>query len=248
MRSIQDAEEVRVTGNDLYLTEKPVAPVPAPAPEPNHQVTIGELATMMTGIGRTPVHSDQAMGCEACEATPPTMPPTTPPAPTYEQGPRGPQWKGLKSQSPKVDTLNNVLLKDLATDMASLATYAQVLLRRVNRQQQTLPDSMLYLCRDLRRCIEMRSECALLVELHQENCNMRKAQLLLGVDGKNKAQRAAQLTLDLYSDEEYQLTLRTLAKSRGELSAAEAALDSCRTHISLLRAYLLSQASQTVIE
>jgi hypothetical protein len=115
----------------------------------------------------------------------------------------------------------------------------------------SLPDNMIGLCANLHAYIEARAQAAHMVELRHEACEIRRAQVLLdegAVNGKNEAQRSAQLLLALYNDEEYQEAVMALSKAKGDLATADADLEACRAHISLLRAYLLSQASQTVME
>jgi hypothetical protein len=128
-----------------------------------------------------------------------------------------------------------------------METYAGLIRRKLERSSISLPESMMALCNDLRRCTEARFETANLVEMAHTACDVRRAQIVLDegvVNGKNEAQRNAQLLLALTCDADYQCALTTESQLKRALAAAEAKLDACRAKLSLLRAYLLSQAIQ----
>lgn len=109
----------------------------------------------------------------------------------------------------------------------------------------TLPPEMDVLCEDLRRDILERAAAIDDLESHHATCELRRAQILIDegiVNGKNEAQRAAQLTLALACDSDYQEALRKESQLKRYVALADASLECNRSKVRLLEAWLRSQA------
>lgn len=108
-----------------------------------------------------------------------------------------------------------------------------------------LPVDLEAMASGLERLIVERGDAARAAENWANGLELRKAQISLDdarINGKNSEQRAAQLTLAIACDADYQEADGLATVRRMALASADAALEAQRTRIRLTEAWLRSLA------